>query len=337
MGAARRRGRRRRDPPYLDRPRRNARRVRSRADRAGRRCRPRPRDRVGWRWKRKRFRGAVHDDRKRRRAGRLDLSLRRGRRLRPQTRTRRPWRPRASERRGGVIDSMSFDERGLVPAIVQDAGTGAVLMLAYMDREAVEATLPSREAHFHSRSRGRLWKKGDTSGNVLHLVDLRLDCDGDALLVEVHPAGPACHTGSATCFGPTNDLALARFLSELAALLRERRRDLPEGTFSRVPRSIQIARIPAACAPATSRARLSPIMTACCGLRSSAASAVSKICASGFPTPSSAEMIVTSNDGANAVCESFSFWTSGAPLVTSASRWSSARSRTTVSASGSTS
>jgi len=131
-----------------------------------------------------------------------------------------------------VIDSMSFDERGLVPAIVQDAGTGAVLMLAYMDREAVEATLRTREVHFHSRSRGRLWKKGDTSGNVLHLVDLRLDCDGDALLVEVHPAGPACHTGSATCFGPTNDLALARFLSELAALLRERRRDLPEGSFS---------------------------------------------------------------------------------------------------------
>ena len=131
-----------------------------------------------------------------------------------------------------MIDSMSFDERGLVPAIVQDAGTGAVLMLAYMDREAVEATLRTREVHFHSRSRGRLWKKGDTSGNVLHLVDLRLDCDGDALLVEVHPAGPACHTGSATCFGPTNDLALARFLSDLAALLRERRRDLPEGSFS---------------------------------------------------------------------------------------------------------
>jgi phosphoribosyl-ATP pyrophosphohydrolase/phosphoribosyl-AMP cyclohydrolase len=127
---------------------------------------------------------------------------------------------------------MSFDERGLVPAIVQDAATGAVLMLAYMDREAVEATLRTREVHFHSRSRGRLWKKGETSGNVLHLVDLRLDCDGDALLVEVHPAGPACHTGSATCFGPTNDLTLARFLSELAALLRERRRDLPEGSFS---------------------------------------------------------------------------------------------------------
>jgi len=107
-----------------------------------------------------------------------------------------------------------------------------VLMLAYMDREAVEATVRTRQVHFHSRSRGRLWKKGETSGNVLHLVDLRLDCDRDALLVEVHPAGPACHTGSATCFGPANDESLGRFLSELAALLRQRRRDLPEGSFS---------------------------------------------------------------------------------------------------------
>ena len=131
-----------------------------------------------------------------------------------------------------MIDQVTFDDRGLVPAIVQDAATGAVLMLAYMDREAVEATVRTRQVHFHSRSRGRLWKKGETSGNVLHLVDLRLDCDRDALLVEVHPAGPACHTGSATCFGPANDESLGRFLSELAALLRQRRRDLPEGSFS---------------------------------------------------------------------------------------------------------
>ena len=131
-----------------------------------------------------------------------------------------------------MIESIRFDARGLVPAIVQDAATRAVLMLAYMDREAVEATLRSREVHFHSRSRDRLWRKGETSGNVLHLVDLRLDCDSDALLVEVHPAGPACHTGNATCFGPLNDKSLVRFLSELAALLRQRRRDLPEGSFS---------------------------------------------------------------------------------------------------------
>jgi phosphoribosyl-ATP pyrophosphohydrolase/phosphoribosyl-AMP cyclohydrolase len=129
-------------------------------------------------------------------------------------------------------ERIAFDDRGLVPAIVQDAATGAVLMLAYMDREAVEATLRTREVHFHSRSRERLWKKGETSGNVLHLVELRLDCDGDALLVAVHPAGPACHTGNATCFGPVNDESLGRFLSELAALLRQRHRDLPVGSFS---------------------------------------------------------------------------------------------------------
>jgi len=127
--------------------------------------------------------------------------------------------------------SVQWDERGLVPAIVQDAATGAVLMLAYMDGEALEETIRTREVHFHSRSRGRLWRKGETSGNILHLVDLDLDCDADALLVRVHPAGPACHTGEVTCFGPAED-TLAAFLSRLAALLRERKRDLPEGSFT---------------------------------------------------------------------------------------------------------
>jgi phosphoribosyl-ATP pyrophosphohydrolase/phosphoribosyl-AMP cyclohydrolase len=129
-------------------------------------------------------------------------------------------------------DRVAYDERGLVPAIVQDAATGAVLMLAYMDREALDATLRTREVHFHSRSRGRLWKKGETSGNVLHLVDLAVDCDGDALLVKAHPAGPTCHTGEATCFGPVNDTALAGFLRELAVTLAQRRRDLPAGSYS---------------------------------------------------------------------------------------------------------
>lgn len=127
--------------------------------------------------------------------------------------------------------SVRFDERGLVPAIVQDALTGAVLMLAYMDAEALEATLHTNEVHFHSRSRGELWRKGETSGNVLHLVSLDLDCDADALLVRAHPAGPACHTGAATCFGPQAE-SLAAFVSQLAAVLRARRRDLPEGSFS---------------------------------------------------------------------------------------------------------
>jgi phosphoribosyl-AMP cyclohydrolase / phosphoribosyl-ATP pyrophosphohydrolase len=131
-----------------------------------------------------------------------------------------------------MTEEIRFDDRGLVPAIVQDAATGAVLMLAYMDREALDATLRTREVHFHSRSRDKLWKKGETSGNVLHLVELVPDCDADALLVKVHPAGPACHTGDATCFGPVNRADLGRFLSELAAMLRQRRRDLPADSYS---------------------------------------------------------------------------------------------------------
>ena len=125
-----------------------------------------------------------------------------------------------------------FDERGLVPAIVQDAGTGSVLMLAWMDREALEATERTGEVHFHSRSRDALWKKGETSGNTLHAVELKLDCDGDAVLVRAHPKGPVCHTGTATCWGDDPAPPLARTLSELAALLAERRRDLPEGSYS---------------------------------------------------------------------------------------------------------
>jgi phosphoribosyl-ATP pyrophosphohydrolase/phosphoribosyl-AMP cyclohydrolase len=130
------------------------------------------------------------------------------------------------------IAEVRFDERGLVPAIVQDAGTGSVLMLAWMDRDAIEATERTGEVHFHSRSRDALWRKGETSGNTLHAIDLRADCDGDALLVRAHPKGPVCHTGSATCWGDDPAPPLARTISELAALLRERKRDLPERSYS---------------------------------------------------------------------------------------------------------
>lgn len=130
------------------------------------------------------------------------------------------------------VEGVRFDDRGLVPAIVQDAGTGTVLMLAWMDREAIESTERTGEVHFHSRSRGALWKKGETSGNTLHAVELRADCDGDALLVRAHPKGPVCHKGSATCWGDAPPPTLGRTLSELAALLRERKRDLPAGSYS---------------------------------------------------------------------------------------------------------
>jgi phosphoribosyl-AMP cyclohydrolase len=93
-----------------------------------------------------------------------------------------------------------YDERGLIPAIVQDAGTGQVLMLAWMNARSLELTLETGETYFWSRSRQELWHKGATSGNVQHVVDLALDCDADTLLVKVHPAGPACHTGAVSCF-----------------------------------------------------------------------------------------------------------------------------------------
>jgi phosphoribosyl-AMP cyclohydrolase len=95
---------------------------------------------------------------------------------------------------------IKWDERGLVPCIVQEEGTGQVLMLAYMNEQALQATLERREMVFWSRSRNELWHKGATSGNVQRLVRLLYDCDADALLAIVVPAGPACHTGNHTCF-----------------------------------------------------------------------------------------------------------------------------------------
>ena len=94
----------------------------------------------------------------------------------------------------------SFDADGLVTAVVQDAETGEVLMVAHMNREAWEATLQSRRATFYSRSRDTLWEKGATSGNVMAVTDVLLDCDSDAVLLRVNPAGPACHTGARSCF-----------------------------------------------------------------------------------------------------------------------------------------
>lgn len=95
-----------------------------------------------------------------------------------------------------------FDDAGLVPAVIQDVADGRVLMLAYMDAEALAATIQTGEVHFHSRSRGRLWRKGETSGNVLRLVSLAADCDSDALLVTVDPIGPTCHRETRSCFDP---------------------------------------------------------------------------------------------------------------------------------------
>jgi phosphoribosyl-ATP pyrophosphohydrolase/phosphoribosyl-AMP cyclohydrolase len=125
----------------------------------------------------------------------------------------------------------SFDERGLAPCVVQDAATGDVLMLAWMNAEALRLTRETGAVHFWSRSRGALWKKGETSGNTLAVVELRLDCDRDAILVRARPAGPVCHTGAAGCFftpdGAAPDDGLpaggAAILVRLAELLIQRR------------------------------------------------------------------------------------------------------------------
>ena len=98
------------------------------------------------------------------------------------------------------IKSLKFDALGLIPAIVQDAETHQVLMLAYMNAESLQLTLSARETYFWSRSRRELWHKGATSGNVQHVVEVKVDCDADTLLIRVRPAGPACHTGNQTCF-----------------------------------------------------------------------------------------------------------------------------------------
>lgn len=98
----------------------------------------------------------------------------------------------------------AFDDRGLVPCVVQDATTGTVLMVAWMNAEALRLTRETGIVHFWSRSRGAIWKKGETSGNTLALVELRGDCDADTLLARVKPAGPACHTGATTCFFETD-------------------------------------------------------------------------------------------------------------------------------------
>lgn len=92
-----------------------------------------------------------------------------------------------------------FDEKGLLTAVVVDGDSGAVLMVAFMDDEALQATRATGEAHFHSRSRGRLWKKGESSGNVLTVLEILVDCDQDALVLRCKPAGPTCHTGAVSC------------------------------------------------------------------------------------------------------------------------------------------
>jgi phosphoribosyl-ATP pyrophosphohydrolase/phosphoribosyl-AMP cyclohydrolase len=133
------------------------------------------------------------------------------------------------------IDRIDFAKGdGLVPAIVQDADTGTVLMLGYMNREALEQTLARRRAVFYSRSKQRLWEKGETTGHTLDLVDVAVDCDADTLLVTARPRGPACHNGTLTCFGdePRSTATTIAFLGKLEGIVAQRASDKPEDSYT---------------------------------------------------------------------------------------------------------
>ena len=131
------------------------------------------------------------------------------------------------------LNEIRFDERGLVPAIVQDAATREVLTLAYMNRESLARTLETNQTWFWSRSRNELWHKGETSGNTQEVVNLALDCDADAIIVLVKPAGPACHTGAVSCFDTGRQSpALGVLLDELYELIQSRERERPAGSYT---------------------------------------------------------------------------------------------------------
>ena len=128
------------------------------------------------------------------------------------------------------LDFLKLDG-GLVPMVVQDAATGDVLMIGFTSREALEKTLETRQVHFWSRSRGEIWRKGETSGHTLALVSLHTDCDGDAVLARAHPAGPTCHTGEPSCFGAGTS-APGAVLARLDATLRARDVERPAGSYT---------------------------------------------------------------------------------------------------------
>ena len=121
---------------------------------------------------------------------------------------------------------------GLVPAIIQDANTRQVLMLGYMNQEALEKTQSTGLVTFYSRSRQTLWTKGETSGNNLKLVDIKVDCDNDTLLVRAIPTGPVCHTGTDTCWGETNTANPLLFLTQLQDFIEKRHEEMPEGSYT---------------------------------------------------------------------------------------------------------
>ena len=136
-----------------------------------------------------------------------------------------------------MFDEVQFDERGLVPCVAQDAESGEVLTLAYANEESLRLTQETGEMHFFSRSRGKIWRKGEESGHVLRLKQLRIDCDGDAIVALVEPTGPACHTGERTCFyrqldGESPEPLAYEALATLQRTLRSRAAERPVGSYT---------------------------------------------------------------------------------------------------------
>jgi phosphoribosyl-ATP pyrophosphohydrolase/phosphoribosyl-AMP cyclohydrolase len=132
-----------------------------------------------------------------------------------------------------MIDKINFEKmNGLIPAIIQDAATRQVLMLGFMNKEALEKTLKERRVTFWSRTKSRLWQKGETSGNVLEVASVKPDCDGDAVLVYAHPTGPVCHTGAYTCFGEDGTDETSSVFGRLENTIRDRRQRRPEGSYT---------------------------------------------------------------------------------------------------------
>lgn len=129
--------------------------------------------------------------------------------------------------------TIDFDKMGgLVPAIIQDDKTKNVLMLGYMNQEAYNKTIETGKVTFYSRTRQKLWTKGEESGNFLNVVSIKNDCDNDTLLIQVNPVGPVCHTGTDTCWGEANSMNPLLFLSELQDFIEKRHQEMPEGSYT---------------------------------------------------------------------------------------------------------
>ena len=132
-----------------------------------------------------------------------------------------------------MIDTLNFEKmNGLVPAVVQDATDGTVLMVGFMNKDAVQKTISDRKVVFWSRSKRRLWQKGETSGNILDVVSVEPDCDNDALLIKASPRGPVCHTGDRSCFKGAERKNEFEVLEKLRMIVRQRKRELPEKSYT---------------------------------------------------------------------------------------------------------